>query len=236
MEESFQPQDDIVILSDSEQAEKNSGRPFTDIWKYIRRGESRGNGHYEGKCNFCGKTWKRGKPASLRAHIANHCTGPDLPAKLRAYFIKIVANENEKNQRDSSDSEIESDQNAFKKQKITKKGKGKAAKINDHYQKKEKLNNNQIEEIDRAITQAFICCGIPFWIIENPAMINALKSLNANYDPPSRKRLSEALLENKVAKVNARVNRIIEKNENFTIGKYLYVKYYSYCDCFYLHI
>ena len=67
-------------------------------------------------------------------------------------------------------------------------------------------------------------------------MINALKSLNANYDPPSRKHLSEALLENEVAKVNARVNRIIKKNENFTIGKYLYVKYYSYCDCFYLHI
>ena len=37
-------------------------------------------------------------------------------------------------------------------------------------------------------------------------MINALKSLNANYDPPSHKYLSEALLENEVAKVNVRVN------------------------------
>jgi hypothetical protein len=226
MEEPFQPQGDIVILSDSEQAEKNSGRPFTDIWKYIRRGGSRGNGHYEGKCNFCGKAWKRAKPASLRAHIANHCAGPDLPADVRSHFIKIVANEKEKKQEDSSDNEIESDQNASKKQKITKNGKGKAsgsAKINDHYQKKEKLNGNRIEEIDRGIIQAFICCGIPFQIIENPTMINVLKSLNANYDPPSRKRLSETLLESEVSKVNARVNRIIEKNDNFTIGKYIFI-------------
>src|ERR1043165_3239440 len=123
----------------------------------------------------------------------------------------------------SSDNEIEN--NVSKKQKITKNRKGKAsdsANINDHYQKKEKLNSNRIEEIDREVIRAFICCGIPFWIIENPTMINLLKSLNANYDPPSRKRLSETLLENEVAKVNTKVNRIIEKNENFTIGKYLY--------------
>jgi len=144
MEEPFQPQSDIVILS--------SRRRFTDIWKYIKREKSWDNGHYEGKCNFCDKSWKRGKPASLRAYIANHCTGTDLPADVRSYFIKIVANENEKKREYSSDNEIEN--NVSKKQKITKNGKGKAsdsANINDHYQKKEKLNSNQIEEIDREI-------------------------------------------------------------------------------------
>jgi hypothetical protein len=58
MEEPSQPQGDIEILSDSEQVkqvEKNSGHPFTDIWKYIKRGKSYGSGHYEGSCNFCGK-------------------------------------------------------------------------------------------------------------------------------------------------------------------------------------
>jgi hypothetical protein len=54
-------------------------------------------------------------------------------------------------------------------------------------------------------------------------MINLLKSLNANYDLPSRKHLSKTLLENEVAKVNARINRIIEKDENFTIGKYYFL-------------
>jgi hypothetical protein len=135
MEEPSQPQGDIEILSDSEQVEqveKNSGRPFTDIWKYIKRGKSHGNGHYEGSCNFCGKIWKRGKPASLRAHIANHCIGADLPADVRSYFIKIVANENEKKREYSSDNEIESNQNASKKQKTTKNGEGKASSKAPH--------------------------------------------------------------------------------------------------------
>ena len=97
MEAPSQPQgDDIVILSDNESKEKNSGRPFTDIWKYIKRGKSRGNSHYEETCNFCGKKWSRGKPTSLRAHIANHCTSTNIPADIKSYFIKIVANENEK--------------------------------------------------------------------------------------------------------------------------------------------
>jgi hypothetical protein len=150
----------------------------------------------------------------------------DLPADVRSYFIKIVANENEKKREYLSDNEIESNQNASKKQKTTKNGEGKASSstnINGHYQKKEKLNSNQVEEIDHEIIRAFICCGIPFWIIENPVMINLLKSLNANYDLPSRKHLSKTLLENEVAKVNARINRIIEKDENFTIGKYYFL-------------
>ena len=55
-------------------------------------------------------------------------------------------------------------------------------------------------------------------------MVNFLKSLNTNYDPSSRTRLSENLLESEIAKVNTRVYRIIEKNENLTLDKFLFVK------------
>src|SRR6266480_4335244 len=152
----MEAQSDVLILSDNEQ-EKNSGRPFTDIWKYIKRGRSRGNGHYEGICSICSKKWGRGKPTVLRAHIANHCTSTTVPANVKSYFIKIVTNENERKREYSSDNEAE---NTLKKQKT------KATNINDHYQKKEKLNSNRIEEIDCGLVRAFICCGIPFWIIE----------------------------------------------------------------------
>lgn len=112
--------------------------------------------------------------------------------------------------------------------KTAKNGKSKASSssnINDHFQKKEKLNNNQIKEIDCGLVWAFICYGIPFWIIENPAIINLIKSLNANYNPPSCTHLTETLLESEVTKVNAKIDRIIEKNVNLTIGKYFYKKY-----------
>src|SRR5947207_15040249 len=88
---------------------------------------------------------------------------------------------------------VKSNQNVLKKRKITKNEKDNSANINNHYQKKEKLSKNQIEEIDCGLVQAFICCGIPFWIIENLAMINLLKSLNANYDPSSHTHLTEVL-------------------------------------------
>ncbi|CAG8780656.1 11592_t:CDS:1, partial [Rhizophagus irregularis] len=41
--------------------------------------------------------------------------------------------------------------------------------------------------------------------------------LSANYDLPSCIYLMETLLEIEVAKVNARIDQIIERNENFTI-------------------
>ncbi len=53
-------------------------------------------------------------------------------------------------------------------------------------------------------------------------MINLLKSLNANYDLSSRTHLTENFLKIEVAKINAWVDQIIEKNKNFTIGKYFY--------------
>ncbi|CAG8746770.1 4543_t:CDS:1, partial [Rhizophagus irregularis] len=100
---------DIVIFSDNEinnPKEKNSGYSFTDIWQYIKRGKSRGNDHYEATCSFCNKKWSRGKPASLRAHIANHCTATNISADVRSYFIQVVANENEnKRKYYSSDNE-----------------------------------------------------------------------------------------------------------------------------------
>src|SRR6266496_3664373 len=94
------------------------------------------------------------------------------------------------------------------------------------YQKKEKTI--RVEEIDSRVIKTFICCNIPFSVIENPVMVNCLKSLNANYDPPSRTRLTENLLKAEVTKVNARVNLVIEKSENLTIGKFFACKTLKY--------
>ena len=201
---------------------KNAGRPFTDIWKYIRRGSSCGNGHYGGTCKFCNKNWTRAKPSSLRAHIANHCTGKDLPGEVRSHFIRIVAKEN------ANENLFDSKAETSQYQKIPKKRKNNSSNIDDHFQKKEKLSNSRVEEIDSGLIKTFICCNIPFSVIENPVMVNCLKSLNANYDPPSRTCLTENLLKAEVAKVNARVNLVIEKSENLTIDKFFACKTLKY--------
>ena len=56
------------------------------------------------------------------------------------------------------------------------------------------LSKEQRALIDRSILKAFVMCGLPFQIIENPYFINIMKNLRLNYKPPSRKRLSNNLL------------------------------------------
>ena len=72
--------------------------------------------------------------------------------------------------------------------------------------------------IDEAITSAFVMCGIPFRVINNPFFMNVLKILNPGYNIPSREILSGRLLDNEVAKVNDKVNKIIECTSDITIG------------------
>src|SRR6266496_5556109 len=201
---------------------KNAGRPFTDIWKYIRRGSSCGNGHYGGTCKFCNKNWTRVKPSSLRAYIAHHCTGKDLPGEVRSHFIRIVAKETQMK------IYLIVKQKPVNIRKYQKKEKTILVISMIIFKKKEKLSTSRVEEIDSGVIKTFICCNIPFSVIENPVMVNCLKSLNANYDPPSCTRLTENLLEAEVAKVNARVNLVIEKSENLTIGKFFAYKTLKY--------
>ena len=61
-------------------------------------------------------------------------------------------------------------------------------------------------------------CGIPFRVINNPFFVNALKTLNPNYNIPSREVLSGRLLDNEVAKVNNNVDEIIRFANDITIG------------------
>ncbi|GBB83323.1 hypothetical protein RclHR1_10050006 [Rhizophagus clarus] len=75
--------------------------------------------------------------------------------------------------------------------------------------------------INKAVTLAFVMCGIPFRVISNPFFVNALKALNPSYNTPSREVLSGQLLDNEVAKVNDQVDKIIEFINNITI-EYLY--------------
>ena len=61
-------------------------------------------------------------------------------------------------------------------------------------------------------------CGIPFRIIENPYFINMLKKLQANYNPPSRERLSNNLLSEECIRVEIEINNFLERSKNLTLG------------------
>jgi len=53
----------------------NKGGPkFDEVWKYFIQGEEVNPGHYKVSCHYCKKEWARGKPAILKAHLANECS------------------------------------------------------------------------------------------------------------------------------------------------------------------
>src|SRR6185295_5300067 len=83
--------------SDTESEKENeneihtkSGRPQSGVWKHFDRGESKGDGHWEGTCKYCRKFYLRAKPSSLRAHLANNCK--DVPEEWRRHFNYILVN------------------------------------------------------------------------------------------------------------------------------------------------
>jgi hypothetical protein len=85
-----------------------------------------------------------------------------------------------------------------------------------------KLSENRIHEINHACIKAFIVCGIPCHVIENPFFIELLKTLRPGYIPPSKEILSGKLLSQETAVVNQRIVKELKNSKNLTLCMYNY--------------
>jgi hypothetical protein len=70
------------------------------------------------------------------------------------------------------------------------------------------------------LVKAFVCCNIAFAIIENPFFMELLKALCGGYVIPSRKKLATELLEQELARINLKIQKVLEITNNLTLGKY----------------
>lgn len=91
--------------------------------------------------------------------------------------------------------------------------------MKDHWDDATEIPKYRQKIIDQAWLKAFVSCGIPFSVIENPFFVDAIKSLRSSYNPPSRDCLSGSLLNREVIKVNSKVNNTLENMNNLTLGK-----------------
>jgi hypothetical protein len=165
--------------SDSESINESIGRQFTGIWKQFSLGEEVSRGIYKGKCIHCDKEFNRAKPTKTRAHIAHNC--PKCPESIKRYYNYLIANnlfDDPKVEDYTIPIEAHSEIKSFKT--TSKKKNFKSAKLTEFHK----------IEIDEALIAAFISCGLPFNIIENPFFINLLKVLCSEYDLPSREVLA----------------------------------------------
>src|SRR2546429_1564347 len=91
---------------------KKRGRPESHVWDNFTK-ESLGSGHYSAKCHYCAASWSRGRPKTLKAHLALHCN--QVPVNIKAEYMEMLAigntSANRRQQTSSNDSSAELDIN-----------------------------------------------------------------------------------------------------------------------------
>ncbi|CAJ0754641.1 21882_t:CDS:10 [Entrophospora sp. SA101] len=177
------------------------GPKSDEIWNYYNKGQEKNDGHYSATCYYCSKTWARGKPAKLKAHLANKCL--PCPPDISKFWKDTLATEVVNYSRS--------------KKNPTTPLPGIQPYITDHFGSKKPLPLFVTERIDHALLKAWVIAGIPFEVIENPFVIDLFKELNPGYTPPSRTTLSGQLLDQEVARVNLNIEKELESSNNLTL-------------------
>ena len=184
------------------------GRPKKPIWRFFEQGEEIDKGHYVAKCVACNQTFRPGKTAIMEKHIINNCSKVDhsireagiyMVEACEASFSKLSASVKRGN------NEVENDQ---------------ATLVN--FYESSSLSKERKEAIDIAIIKVFVCCGLSWSLIEHPFVIELLKQLRPNYNPPDRKDLIDTLLTQEILRVCVKCYRLLDNEDNLTLGKYFY--------------
>jgi len=187
--------------SNQQSSTKKKSRPFTEIWDYYLKGTEKSHGHYEASCYYCvpKKSWARGKPAILEAHLANECS--NCPENIARYWREKVAERNSNYTR-------------------KKKALPNQTAITTHFLSDRPLPKAAVNRLDQKIAKAWVMAGIPFEVIENLFIKDMFKEFLPAYDPPSRTTLSGRLLDEEIARINCAIDRDIDRADHLTLGWY----------------
>lgn len=192
--------------------QKVSSKQLKEVWENFTRGELKSRGHYEATCNWCKAKWNRGEPVKMEAHLASNCSL--CSQDIRRKYMEVIANRKE----------LVSTKEPLQKKQKTKINTTQAP-LSKFYESTE-LTEQRTNEINRHLLIAFVCCNIPFSIIENPFFIETLKHLRPGFNPPSREYLSGRLLDNEIVNVNLKVDNALKFCNDLTLSKYKPYKHY----------
>ncbi|CAB5370883.1 unnamed protein product [Rhizophagus irregularis] len=89
--------------------------------------------------------------------------------------------------------------------------------LEDFYENSD-LSKERKEDIDTALIKAFVCCGLPWHLVEHPFIIELFKQFRSNYSLSDRKTLADIMLTQKILRVNVKLYRLLEEESNLTLG------------------
>jgi hypothetical protein len=148
---------------------KKGGRPAGKIWKYFEKGAQVFRGYYAASYSFCRHHWATAKPLKLKKHIAYDCQEVDSNTKIKVLTLLLI------------DQDEDEDINSTS---ITRK---KTSQIDDDdNDEKFPISLDKENQISKALVKLFVCCNLPFSLIEHPFFQEFIKVLCATYILPTR--------------------------------------------------
>lgn len=79
-------------------------------------------------------------------------------------------------------------------------------------------NEEKIIKINKALIRFFVCCGIPFSVVDSPFFQDFTKSLYYGYEPPKRTTLSNNYLNAEIASISLKIEEELRHSTNLTLG------------------
>ncbi|CAB5095758.1 unnamed protein product [Rhizophagus irregularis] len=181
---------------------KKGGRPAGKIWEYFEKGAQVSRGYYAATCSFCGYYWATAKPLRLKKHITYNCQKVDSDTKIKVLILLLIDQED-------SDENINSTSMTRRKTSQTD-----VDEDNENFP----TSLDKEIQISKVLVKLFVCCNLPFSLIEHPFFQEFMKVLRATYTLPTRWILSNTFLAQEIARIDVKVSRIIENEINFTIA------------------
>lgn len=162
-------------------------RTSDTVWNHFEKSSERKKTgvqqqHFIATCKYCGSSFS-GQPQRMKIHLSNTCL--NVPLEVKQQYLN-----SEKTQKTSDNNNDDNN--------------------NDNDNNNNDNDENKKKEIDISIARAFYASGIPLSTIENPFFIQALKQINPEYHPPSRKVLSTSLLEKEYKLVSNDIKKLIK--------------------------
>jgi hypothetical protein len=93
-------------------------------------------------------------------------------------------------------------------------------RIDEHYDSL-KIANSKVQMANQALIKLFVCCGIPFHIVQHPFFVDFIKILCPAYSLPSRQQLSADMLNSEISHIQLKINAILGNETCLTLGIYI---------------
>jgi len=97
-------------------------------------------------------------------------------------------------------------------------------RIDEHYESLS-IINSKIQLANQALIKLFVCCGIPFHLVQHPFFVDFVKTLCPAYILSSRQQLSASMLNSEISHIQLKIDVILENETCMTLGIYLYFNY-----------